>query len=33
MDQCFERLPAELQNRIIQQIVQRKGLTAGMLGA
>jgi len=26
-------LPAELQNRIIQQIVQRKGLTAGMLGA
>ncbi len=33
VDQCFERLPAELQNRIIQQIVQRKGLTAGMLGA
>ncbi|VVB80999.1 Elongation factor 2 [uncultured archaeon] len=33
MDQCFERLPVELQNRVIQQIVQRKGLTAGMLGA
>lgn len=31
-DQSFEKLPAELQPRIIQQIVQRKGLTAGMLG-
>ncbi|MBW3016329.1 elongation factor EF-2, partial [Candidatus Woesearchaeota archaeon] len=33
VDQCFEKLPAELQPRVIQQIVQRKGLTAGMLGA
>ncbi len=32
-DQNFEKLPAELQNRVIQQIIQRKGLTAGMLGA
>ncbi|MBI4146734.1 elongation factor EF-2 [Candidatus Woesearchaeota archaeon] len=32
-DQTFEKLPAELQPRIIQQIVQRKGLTAAMLGA
>ncbi len=32
-DQRFEKLPAELQNKIIQQIIQRKGLTAGMLGA
>lgn len=33
VDQAFERLPAELQDKIIRQIVQRKGLTAGMLGA
>ena len=33
VDQKFERLPAELQPKIIQQIVQRKGLTAAMLGA
>ena len=32
-DQSFERLPAELQNKIAQQIIKRKGLTAGMLGA
>jgi translation elongation factor EF-G len=32
-DQNFEKLPAELQPRIIQQIVQRKGLTQAMLGA
>jgi elongation factor 2 len=33
VDQSFEKLPAELQPRIIQQIVQRKGLTAAQLGA
>ena len=33
VDQNFEKLPAELQPRIIQQIVQRKGLTAAQLGA
>lgn len=33
VDQTFEKLPAELQPKIIQQIVSRKGLTAGMLGA
>ena len=33
MDQTFERLPAELQQKIINQIVTRKGLTAGQLGA
>lgn len=33
MDQVFERLPSELQDKIVRQIVQRKGLTAGMLGA
>jgi elongation factor 2 len=32
-DQSFEKLPSELQPRIIQQIVQRKGLTQAMLGA
>lgn len=32
-DQTFEKLPAELQPRVIQQIVQRKGLTAAQLGA
>lgn len=32
-DQSFEKLPAELQSKIIQQIVKRKGLTAAMLGA
>jgi elongation factor 2 len=32
-DQSFEKLPAELQAKIIQQIVQRKGLTQAMLGA
>ena len=32
-DQVFERLPAELQEKIVKQIVQRKGLTAGQLGA
>ncbi len=33
VDQVFERLPSELQDKVIRQIVQRKGLTAGMLGA
>ncbi|MEM2916696.1 MAG: elongation factor EF-2 [Candidatus Woesearchaeota archaeon] len=33
IDQVFERLPSELQDKVIRQIVQRKGLTAGMLGA
>jgi elongation factor 2 len=32
-DQVFEKLPSELQEKIVRQIVQRKGLTAGMLGA
>ncbi len=32
-DQTFEKLPAELQDKVVRQIVQRKGLTAGMLGA
>lgn len=33
VDQTFEKLPAELQPKIIQQIVSRKGLTEGQLGA
>jgi elongation factor 2 len=33
IDQVFERLPSELQDKVVRQIVQRKGLTAGMLGA
>jgi len=33
VDQTFEKLPNELQNKITSQIVQRKGLTAGQLGA
>jgi elongation factor 2 len=32
-DQTFEKCPAELQPKVIGAIVQRKGLTAGMLGA
>lgn len=32
-DQVFEKLPSELQDKVVRQIVQRKGLTAGMLGA
>lgn len=32
-DQVFERLPAELQPKVRAQIIQRKGLTEGMLGA
>ncbi len=33
IDQTFERLPGELQEKIKKQIVQRKGLTEGSLGA
>ena len=33
VDQMFERLPGELQDKIRKQIVQRKGLTEGSLGA
>ncbi len=32
VDQVFERLPSELQPKVVGQIVQRKGLTAGQLG-
>ena len=33
VDQLFERLPDELQGRIIKQIRDRKGLTEAMVGA
>ncbi len=33
VDQMFERLPGELQEKVKRQIIQRKGLTEGMLGA
>ncbi len=33
VDQTFERLPRELQEKVVKIIVQRKGLTAGQLGA
>jgi elongation factor 2 len=33
VDQMFEKLPEELQERIKQQLVQRKGLTEAQLGA
>jgi elongation factor 2 len=32
IDQTFEKLPAELQEKIKNQIIQRKGLSAGSLG-
>ncbi|MBI4140498.1 elongation factor EF-2, partial [Candidatus Woesearchaeota archaeon] len=32
-DQNFEKAPNELQDKIIKSIIQRKGLTAGMIGA
>ncbi len=32
VDQMFERVPAELQEKVKKQIIQRKGLTEGMLG-
>ncbi|MBI2564783.1 elongation factor EF-2 [Candidatus Woesearchaeota archaeon] len=33
MDQTFEKVPQELQNQIIQQIIKRKGLSEGQVGA
>ena len=33
MDQMFERLPMELQEKVRNQIIQRKGLSSGELGA
>jgi len=33
VDQMFEKLPFELQPKVRQQIIQRKGLTEGQLGA
>ena len=33
VDQSFEKLPGELQQKIVKQIVQRKGLSEGQLGA
>jgi len=33
VDQTFERLPGELQGKVIGQIVQRKGLSQSQLGA
>ncbi|MBI4449032.1 elongation factor EF-2 [Candidatus Woesearchaeota archaeon] len=33
IDQSFERMPSELAPKIIAQIIKRKGLTQGMLGA
>jgi len=33
VDQMFEKLPDELQEKVIKSIVQRKGLKAGQLGA
>lgn len=32
-DQAFEKLPAELQDKVSKQIRERKGLTAGQVGA
>jgi translation elongation factor EF-G len=32
-DQVFEKLPNELQDRVVMQIRQRKGLTEGQVGA
>ena len=33
VDQMFEKIPDELQEKIVKQIVQRKGLSEGQLGA
>ena len=33
VDQSFERLPAELQTKVVNEIKQRKGLTDAMVGA
>ena len=32
IDQSFERLPGELQQKIVKQIIERKGLAEGQLG-
>jgi elongation factor 2 len=32
VDQMFDRLPAELQDKVIKQIIERKGLSEGQLG-
>jgi elongation factor 2 len=32
IDQMFEKLPGELQEKIVRQIRERKGLTAGQVG-
>ncbi len=32
IDQTFEKLPEELQDKIVGQIVQRKGLSEGQVG-
>jgi len=32
VDQSFERLPGELQAKVVQLIIKRKGLTSGQLG-
>ncbi len=33
VDQTFEKLPGELQEKVRKQIVQRKGISEGSLGA
>ena len=33
VDQMFERLPMEFQDKVRNQIIQRKGLKEGVLGA
>ena len=33
VDQSFEKMPYELQEKVRQQLIQRKGLTEGQLGA
>jgi len=32
IDQTFEKLPDELQEKIVKQIIERKGLTEGQVG-
>ena len=32
-DQTFEKVPAEIQGKILTQLRTRKGLTAGQIGA
>ena len=33
IDQMFEKLPEELQQKVLKQIRERKGLTEGQIGA